>query len=276
MTWWCAATTLPWSWEWRAYPGVWVFVLLLLAGFARFGLPSDRAARRKAWGWFLPGLLLVWAALDWPIGTLGGGYLSSFHSLQYVMLALAAPPLMLLGLAPRMTERRDAGRIGRPARIAAHPATGLVVHNVIVLVTHFPSVVDQLMTSQLGSLVIDLAWITGGLALWWPALAPVGLNRLSSPLRMGYLFVQTLPSMFPAAFLTFAEYPLYRLYELAPRAFDLLTPAYDQQLAGLIMKVVGDPIIWVGIATLFFRWANAERRADVERQAGLPGRPASM
>ena len=29
MTWWCAASSEPWSWAWRAYPGVWLFIALL-------------------------------------------------------------------------------------------------------------------------------------------------------------------------------------------------------------------------------------------------------
>ena len=29
MTWWCAATRLPWSWSPRAYPGVWAFMATL-------------------------------------------------------------------------------------------------------------------------------------------------------------------------------------------------------------------------------------------------------
>ena len=27
MQWWCAAVGVDWSWEWRAYPGVWLFIL---------------------------------------------------------------------------------------------------------------------------------------------------------------------------------------------------------------------------------------------------------
>ena len=48
---------------------------------------------------FLFGLLLVWAALDWPIGTLGGGYLASMHSVQWLMLSQVAPPFLILGAA---------------------------------------------------------------------------------------------------------------------------------------------------------------------------------
>ena len=29
MQWWCSAQGVAWSWEWRAYPGVWLFVLCI-------------------------------------------------------------------------------------------------------------------------------------------------------------------------------------------------------------------------------------------------------
>lgn len=262
MTWWCAATSLPWSWSWRAYPGVWLFVAVAVILWWRFGRePGDR----RAAGMFAAGLLLVWLALDWPIGALGGGYLASAHALQFVLLAQAAPPLLLLGLRPRIGKAAAV----RPAlatwlRHAAHPAAGFLVYNLVLIVTHFPGVVDRMMASQLGSFTLDLAWIGAGLSLWWPVVAPAPLVKLSPPLRMAYLFVQTIPATLPAAFLTFAHFPLYRLYELAPRVHPLLTPEYDHQVAGLIMKIVGDPILWLGIAILFFRWANAERRADLQ------------
>ena len=33
VTWWCAASKEPWSWAFRAYPGIWLFMALLLAGY---------------------------------------------------------------------------------------------------------------------------------------------------------------------------------------------------------------------------------------------------
>ena len=41
-----------------------------------------------------------------------------------------------------------------------------------------------------------------------------------------------------------------------------LSAHQDQQLAGLIMKVIGDPIVWLSTAFIFFRW-----QADSEREA---------
>jgi cytochrome c oxidase assembly factor CtaG len=62
----------------------------------------------------------------------------------------------------------------------------------------------------------------------------------------------------PASFLTFASYPLYSTYELAPRVGSL-TALQDQQLAGITMKLGMVPVIWGALAVMFFRWAAQDR-----------------
>jgi hypothetical protein len=42
------------------------------------------------------------------------------------------------------------------------------------------------------------------------------------------------------------------------------------------MKVIGDPVIWIGLTVVFFRWANAERRKDLQPGRRLPGTAARM
>lgn len=267
MNWWCSATNTPWSWEWRAYPGVWLIVILLGALYFRSRNRAMAADPRLAWGTgrvftFLLGWFLVWAALDWPIGTLGSGYLASMHSVQWLMLSQVAPPFLILGVPP------DAWRMlgatpGWKAVLhrAAGGIFGLVVFNAVLLVTHVPSVTDALMASQLGSFTIDAAWFLSGLALWWPVLAPPGIARINEPLKIGYLFAATIVPTVPAAMLTFSGLPVYQLYELAPRVGSIQAHS-DQQMAGLLMKAVADPIMWVSMAILFFRWSAMEKRAD--------------
>jgi putative membrane protein len=268
MTWWCSASSAPWAWVWRPYPGVWLFLLGLVALYWRFGRARSETGGRPAIP-FLVGIAILWLALDWPVGALGG-YSAAAHAAQFILLALSAPPFLLVGLRPRLAElvrTRSAARTILP--VLAHPLTGLAGFNLILFASHVPGAVDELMRSQLGSFAIDLGWIVSGVLLWFPAFGPAETMRVSSPLLMGYLFLQTIPSTVPAAFLVFSEFPLFKLYELAPRVADLLTPTYDHQVAGLLMKTVGDPVIWIGMAVVFFRWANAERAAD-RAERGLP------
>jgi cytochrome c oxidase assembly factor CtaG len=48
---------------------------------------------------------------------------------------------------------------------------------------------------------------------------------------------------------------VYSVYELAPRV-TALSAHSDQQLAGLIMKVIGDLPLWLAFGVVFFRWAK--------------------
>ena len=272
MNWWCSATNTPWSWEWRAYPGVWLVVGLIALLYFRSRKRARSANATLAWGssrvlTFLLGLLLVWAALDWPIGTLGSGYLASMHSVQWLMLSQIAPPFLLLGVPPDAWRRLGSSpRWKGVLHRAAGGIFGLVVFNVVLLVTHVPAVTDALMASQLGSFTIDAAWFLSGLALWWPVLAPPGIARLNEPLKIGYLFAATIVPTVPAAMLTFSAQPIYNLYELAPRVGSVQAHS-DQQMAGLLMKAVADPIMWVSMAVLFFRWSAMEKRADAAEAA---------
>ncbi|HSR91369.1 MAG TPA: cytochrome c oxidase assembly protein [Gemmatimonadales bacterium] len=276
MTWWCSATGQPWTWAWKAYPGVWLFVTglavlyFLVIRRAAEPRPSDLQERegatrerrspsgpsRRAASLFAVGLLTVWLALDWPIGPLGTGYLISFHTVSYILLSLIAPPLLLAGTPSQvMLRAAQAPRAGPLLRNLARPLIALALFNATLICTHIPDVVDGLMRSQLGAFAIDLAWFLGGIVLWWAIMAPPPVCRLTRPMKMGYLFAATLPPILPAAFLTFADYPLYAVYELAPRALDL--PAHsDQQIAGLTMKIIGDLPLWFAFGVIFFRWAR--------------------
>ena len=117
----------------------------------RFGRSGPESARH-----FGLGLFLLWIALDYPLGALGG-YLAAAHTGQFMLIALAAPPLLLLGLRPRIAEWGSSlsGGQGRWLRFLAHPGPAFIGYNLIMLVTHVPLVVDGLMTSQVGSFAID-------------------------------------------------------------------------------------------------------------------------
>jgi len=276
MRWWCSATGEPWTWVWKAYPGVWLFVMLLATGYY---LACSRAAEPRSGDdpsgetparpsprqvlCFVAGLTCIWLALDWPIGPLGAGYLASVHTASDILLCLVVPPLLLLGLPRELLVRAaTASRFGAVLRFVARPLIAFGVFNAILFVTHVPDVVDALMPTQWGAFAVDLGWLVGGLALWWAVMAPAPeVVRMSPPLKMAYLFAATLLPTVPAAFLTFASYPLFGVYELAPRVSEM-SALSDQQVAGLMMKIIGDLPLWFAFGVVFFRWAKASEGSN--------------
>ncbi len=263
MQWWCAARGTAWTWSWQAYPGVWLLVFALGAAYwraARGWGPVGGCSRGRP-GWFVAGLIGLWVALDWPIGALGAGYLASVHMLQFVLIGLVVPPLLLLGIPPGRPElRHRASR--RLARLVTQPLVALILFNVVIVITHLPSVVDTLMASQLGSFAVDMAWLAGGIAFWWPVV----LDRperpgFGHPLKVGYLILATIVNTGTFLYLTFSELPVYATFELAPPVYGI-SARDDQRVAGLLMKVGTAAVLWTAISILFYLWYRSEEDRD--------------
>ncbi len=262
MSWWCAAQGSTWEWSWQPYVGVWLMVaVLVIARLAAGNLLQFPDPERKngALAVYLAGVFALWLAADWPIGPLGAGYLLSVHTIQYMLFAFVAPPLLISGtptlLLRGLIRPRWAHQL---AWTLSRPLIAFAFFNIGLLATHLPGVVDGFTTSQLGSFAVDMSWLAAGLVFWWPILGPLPeLEPMPYPGRIVYLIANIFIPTVPAAFLTFARYPIYSLYELAPPVGGL-SAIEDQQIAGLIMKTVGGFIV-LGIASvLFFNWSRSE------------------
>src|ERR1700716_3389956 len=90
--------TITWPFDPTVYAGL-VGLLLGYGWLARERLDRDRRPLL-----FLLGVATLWVALESPIDTVGEQYLGSVHMIQHVMLGMIAPPLLLLGLSPRMAR----------------------------------------------------------------------------------------------------------------------------------------------------------------------------
>lgn len=260
MRWWCSAQGVPWTWTFQAYPGVWLFILLLAVGYALlvrgFG-PSERGERGTVP--FVAGLGLLWLALDWPLGALAAGYLASVHMIQFLIVALVAPPLLLLGIPRSALESAERATVaGTVLRLATIPLIALILFNLIVVLTHWPRVVDGLMGTQTGAFLIDVAWLIAGAIFWWPIICPIPERPGFTPaLKIGYLILNTIAMSGPFLYLTFSRWPVYATYELAP-PIEGISKRSDQQIAGILMKIGGAIVMWTAITILFFKWYQEE------------------
>ncbi len=258
MQWWCSASGKPWTWDPQFYPGVWVATAVLALVFYAYARRARAmgASRLAYWlGW--SGVGLVWQALDWPVGPLAAGYLQSAHALQFLSLALVAPPLLLVAVRkPLAASLPTAGAAGRMAALLTQPMIAGVLFNLVAIATHMPVVVDTLMPSQAGAFAIDVAWVAGGLVLWWPVIVGAPARAwFSVPVAMLYLFLATLVHTGIAMVMLIREFPMYAIYELAP-PWPEWSPLEDQHLAGGVMELAGAAVIFGIITVMFFRWSG--------------------
>ncbi len=255
MQWWCSAGTAPWSWDWQWYPGVWILVAVVALTYWRLSRHPDTPARERVYGW--TGVVVVWLALDWPVGPLAAGYLATMHAIQFLMLSFIAAPLLLLGARTGLASRLPVSGTGdRWLRLVLQPLLAAIVFNIVTIATHVPRVNDTLMVSQLGAFSIDFAWLVSALWFWWALIVPVPARPLFiTPMRMLYLFVGTVVHTGIAIVMLVHEYPMYGVYELAPRA-TRMSALTDLKVAGGVMELVGLGIIFGILTVMFFRWSG--------------------
>ncbi|HWC10912.1 MAG TPA: cytochrome c oxidase assembly protein, partial [Acidimicrobiales bacterium] len=289
--------------QWHLHLDVWVLVaavgLLYLVAvrreWARRGGRSGttRAAEpvvtRGQIGAFGGGLAVLLVASDWPVHDLAEGYLYSVHMVQHLLFTLVAAALLLLG-TPAWMARRLLGMRGRGGgdggggaepptrrlrvvRVLGRPLAGLAQFNLVLVLSHWPLVVDATVRYHPLHFVAHAVLLVSAVLMWLPVASPLReVPRATPPMQMLYLFLQTVVPTVPASFLTFGHQPLYRIYETFPRLWGI-SALTDQQTAGLIMKIGGGFFLWTVIAFIFFRWYAREERADQQARRAPPPPP---
>lgn len=267
------------TWSWHPHPDVWIVTAILVGGYvlalqghgSRSTDPFEITATRRQKRLFFTGCAVLFVGSEWPMHDLAEGYLYSAHMLQHLMLTLVAAPLLLAGTPAWLFRALTPGLLRRVVRVLARPLIAIVVANSVLVLTHWPRLVDASIGNELLHFSLHVLIVCGAFVMWMPVLSPViEVPKLAQPTQAGYLFLQSLVPTVPASFLTFGAEPLYRAYERFPHLLGMTT-LDDQRTAGLIMKLVGGMILWGVMTVIFFRWFSDESRhgTDALAHAGV-------
>ena len=271
--------------DWPFQPEV-ILPLLLLQGAYLYAVSELRprisdadSVNRRQVALFSSGMLVLYLATGSIVDHLADNYLLSAHVVELVMITLVAAPLLIAGTPGWLVAYalRSAG-VARVARLVTHPLVGLGAYNGVLLITHLPFFYDWALQNEGPHFLMHAMWFAAGVLMWLPILSQTPqLPRLSHPLQMGYLFLQSLVPAVLASFITFSDSVVYSFYEEAPRIWGL-SPIEDQQIAGGMMKLFGSLILWSFLVVVFFRWYALEkeqeqgsRRTEVEEERGQVG-----
>lgn len=256
----------PWSLaDWSFEPGV-VVSLSAIAGAYVIGLTRFRP--RTLWdenvitpgevAAFGAGVLLLVVALLSPLDTLSDDLFSA-HMVQHMLLLYIVPPLLLVGtpawlLRPVLSQPA----LRAALRFVTGPVPAIVIFNAVVVAWHLPGPWDEALVNPTVHAFEHVCFLGAGLVAWWPVFSPLPeVPRLSYPGQMLYLFIQSLVPAIVGAFITFSSVVVYPVYAETPKLWGL-TPLVDQQIAGLLMKLLGTVFLWVLVTVRFFQWFSHE------------------
>lgn len=257
---------------WAGHPLAWAVVVVGAGAYAlalrRLGpahAPIEGVVTRKQAAAFAGGMVALWLALGWPIADLSRNVSAIAHVVQQLLLVLAVPPLVLLGLPRWLLARATrSARVEAAVRVATHPALAIVVFNATMIAAWLPPIVAaEARWGGVGD-AVHLLELIAGFVMWAPATRLVpGTRPLSAAARIGYLFAQSVVFNFPALILIFARHPIYAVYAAHVHAVFGIGGRADQQVAGAVAKIVGFGVLITTVGIILNRgWRAEEAGAD--------------
>jgi putative membrane protein len=233
----------------------WVLAPLLLGGLlfalgwsrlrARSGAGRGLALRRGLA--FTAGWLVLAGAVCSPLHEAGGRSFAA-HMLEHELIMLAAAPLLVWSrpLAAMIwafpAEGRQAwGALARAPLLAglwrglADPVSATLLQAAVLWLWHAPALFDLALTHGAWHVVQHLSFLVAAL-LFWSAMLD---RRRGVGLAAVCLFLTSMISGGLGAAMALSQSPWYRPYAALGLTPGGLTPAEDQQLAGLLMWIPG-------------------------------------
>jgi putative membrane protein len=211
---------------------------------------------------------------------------------------IVVPPMVLFGI-PAWLWRSMLGRsFLKPLRFLGQPLFGLFFFNLLFSFYHLPNIHDWIMVHYFIHALFYIFLFLSAMLNWWHVQCPVPeWTRISPLLRLVYIFLNSLILTPACVLIIFAGDPLFAVYndpnvwaqamrycvsgnsaELlakfqGPAFFGSLSPQEDQQLGGIIMKLVQEFINIGALYTVFMQWFRRERRDDDELPMDSVGEP---
>ncbi|HKT76930.1 MAG TPA: cytochrome c oxidase assembly protein [Sphingobium sp.] len=236
-----------------------VTLLLYGVGLARL-LGRSRHARgllvRRAL-LFLAGWLILAGALTSPLHE-AGEVSFALHMVEHELIMLPAAlllvaarpgPVLLWGLPAG--GRRMIGAVARVPlwRGLANPFVATLLQSAALVVWHMPALFDRAVTSEGWHVAQHLSFVATALLFWW-AMLPQGQDQARRLTSAVCLFVTSMVGGGLGALMALGASPWYEAYVRMGMTPFGLTPAEDQQLAGLVMWVPGG-LFHLGAALVF-------------------------
>jgi putative membrane protein len=235
---------------------------------------------------FVVGILALYISKGSPVDLLGH-IMFSAHMTQMAVLYLIVPPLLILGIPDWLWKAIIYRPVIKPfLKVFTSPIIALILFNGVFSLYHVPLVFDFVKTDPVYHATMTTIIFFGAMFMWWPLLNTLpDWSSLTGIKKVGYIFANGVLLTPACALIIFATDPLYVTYSepqawinalqlcvpadtlsglnlTGPEMFNTLPLVEDQQLGGVVMKIIQEIVCGTILAYIFFQWARKERQKD--------------
>ncbi len=201
------------------------------------------------------------------------GHMASFsaHMFQQSLMYMVFPCLFLVGVPSNWYAHwMKIPSVDRLFRLMTRPLVTVLGFNALFSFYHFPIVFDTAMSHPILHTGYHLLLQVTSFQMWWSMLTPIPeQSRLSDLKKIAYIFGNGVILTPACALIVFADHVLYNTYSNIDPSLQWLSPMDDQQLGGVLMKIIQELSYGIVLATTFFAWHRVERAKDKEEIASI-------
>jgi cytochrome c oxidase assembly factor CtaG len=212
---------------------------------------------------FASGVLLMLLTLTGPLDFLGDDYLFSAHMLEHILLELAVPPLLLLGIPSDPARKLLSVEIAAKAeRFLRRPTVAWLLAVGTLWLWHLPTLYNAALNSEGIHAVEHLSMLVTGTIFWWPVFTPLPEHRISPVAGFIYIFLAMSANMILGILLTFSPTGYYPRYLRSSDGTGIfyyirtnwkLDPQSDLNLGGMFMWIIGGLLYFAAMLVVISR-----------------------
>jgi putative membrane protein len=261
---------------------------LLTIKYRNLFTSSEPLTKKQAF-LFVLSMVLLYAIKGSPIDLMAH-LMFYVHMIQMAALVLVVPPLFILGV-PAWVWRKvlSLKGIGSLFTFFTKPILALILFNGLFSFYHVPMIFDHIMPNVWLHAGYSILLFVVAVFMWWPLINQLPEQQtLSGIKKVGYIFADGILLTPACALIIFADTPIYAAYTdphlwgqmmslcvgsstfdslnlSGPQLFSSMSVLHDQQLGGVIMKIIQEIIYGVVLGHVFFEWYDKDK-AESERE----------
>lgn len=254
---------------------------------------SSEPLTRRQGVYFTVAMAVLYAIKGSPVDLMG--HLMFYaHMIQMAILYLVVPPLVVMGIPQWVWRAVINHKAIKPVfRLFTKPLVAIILFNGVFSMYHIPDVFDVVKTDMMLHTVYTSALFLLAIFMWWPTINELPeMESLDGLRKVGYVFANGVLLTPACALIIFADTPMYNTYSdpnawaqalqlcvpsatlaslnlSGPEMFNSMSLIHDQQLGGVIMKIIQEIVYGVILAQIFYAWYKKEQEITPSEEEPL-------